>query len=93
MAYMTLLVSELATDLPSLIAVPLFIQLCCPRLSIDWGLSFSKPVLNSYEFYVWIKGEAWRGRYPMDQYSNNAGQWGNYWNPNKKQKSIKLQIE
>ncbi|KAJ1613080.1 OVCA1/DPH2 protein-like and AE group [Cryptosporidium canis] len=28
------------------------IQLACPRLSTDWGIYYSKPILNSYEAFV-----------------------------------------
>lgn len=28
------------------------IQLACPRLSTDWGIYYSKPILNSYEAFI-----------------------------------------
>lgn len=28
------------------------IQLACPRLSTDWGIYYTKPILNSYEAFV-----------------------------------------
>ena len=28
-----------------------WIQIACPRLSIDWGHEFTKPLLNPYESY------------------------------------------
>lgn len=33
-----------------------FVQIACPRLSIDWGTFFHKPMLNSYEFFSWVRG-------------------------------------
>ena len=33
-----------------------FVQIACPRLSIDWGTVFEKPLLNSYEFFSWVRG-------------------------------------
>lgn len=33
----------------------IFVQIACPRLSIDWGTHFHKPILNPYEFFCWIK--------------------------------------
>lgn len=29
--------------------VDAWVQIACPRLSIDWGEGFSKPTLNPYE--------------------------------------------
>ena len=52
-------------------------QVACPRLSIDWGESFDKPVLNPYEaaaamgatapFYESSAGNM--GEYPMNYYA------------------------
>jgi 2-(3-amino-3-carboxypropyl)histidine synthase len=53
--YMTMMVSELSVEqLKQLDKIDVFVQLSCPRLSIDWGLYFEKPLLNSYEFYVFM---------------------------------------
>lgn len=35
-----------------------WVQVACPRLSIDWGEAFEKPLLTPYE----VKGGAWRLR-------------------------------
>ena len=40
--------------------VDFFVQLACPRLSIDWGLFFTKPLLTSYEFYVLLEKVEWK---------------------------------
>ena len=37
-----------------------FVQVVCPRLSIDWGEAFIVPVLTPYEAYICLEGaEAW----------------------------------
>jgi len=36
------------------------VQIACPRLSIDWGGSFSKPLLTTYEFYVLMEKTDWK---------------------------------
>lgn len=56
-----------------------FIQTSCPRLSIDWGYAFEKPLLSPYEAAVVLgRAKGWEeqegdgvgieGRYPMDFY-------------------------
>lgn len=56
----------------------MLIQVACPRLSIDWGIAFSKPLLNPYEAAVtlnmtnFIEDEP----YPMDFYAHaSLGPW------------------
>ena len=40
--------------------VDAFVQVACPRLSIDWGEAFVVPVLTPYEAYICLEGtEAW----------------------------------
>ena len=61
--------------------VDVWIQVACPRLSIDWGYAFSKPLLTPYEAAVlfnetniWSDTES--QNYPMDFYSNSSlGPW------------------
>jgi len=64
-----------------------WIQVACPRLSIDWGLEYSsKPILTSYEAFIALGEEKWKDNptgYPMDFYANRGGSWSNYWNPQK----------
>ena len=57
--------------------VECWVQLACPRLSIDWGLSFPKPFLTVYEAYVALGQVEWKDQYPMDWYANDGGVWGN----------------
>ncbi|KAF5287269.1 hypothetical protein FQR65_LT02142 [Abscondita terminalis] len=57
--------------------VDAFVQIACPRLSIDWGRSFSKPLLTPYEMSVVLGDANWvTNSYPMDFYANNSlGPW------------------
>ncbi|GAB0491299.1 hypothetical protein MMPV_002551 [Pyropia vietnamensis] len=59
-----------------------WVQVACPRLSIDWGEGFASlgvPLLTPYEAYVAIGQVAWREVYPMDYYAKGGGRWSNYW--------------
>ena len=58
--------------------VEAWVQIACPRLSIDWGTAFAKPLLNPFEAEVALKGTAWRKTYPMDFYAADSGRWTNY---------------
>lgn len=42
--------------------VDAWVQIACPRLSVDWGHFFDRPVLTSYEFEVAMGEQAWRVR-------------------------------
>lgn len=64
--------------LASIQQIDAWVQVSCPRLSIDWGDSFTKPVLTPYELEVMLNATAWREVYPMDYYSNSGGSWSNY---------------
>lgn len=55
-----------------------WVQVACPRLSIDWAGGFDKPILTPYEFEVVMNESLWKEIYPMDYYSKDAGSWGNY---------------
>lgn len=56
-----------------------FVQIACPRLSIDWGTAFSKPLLTPYETSVVTGDSKWYNEdsnYPMDFYANaSLGPW------------------
>ncbi|KAG7243144.1 hypothetical protein INR49_016519 [Caranx melampygus] len=53
-----------------------WVQIACPRLSIDWGTAFSKPLLSPYEAAVALQEVGWKEVYPMDFYSNQSlGPW------------------
>jgi 2-(3-amino-3-carboxypropyl)histidine synthase len=78
--YTPVLLSEITAEkLARFSDIDVWIQTSCPRLSIDWGYSFPKPLLTPYEAAVWL-GEAqhWDelGTYPMDYYANDSlGKW------------------
>lgn len=55
-----------------------WVQIACPRLSIDWGSAFRAPLLNPYEAQVAFGAESWRDVYPMDFYSKTGGSWSVY---------------
>ena len=57
--------------------VDCWVQIACPRLSIDWGGSYTKPLLTCYEAFVALEATEWREAYPMDWYSNQGGEWSN----------------
>jgi 2-(3-amino-3-carboxypropyl)histidine synthase len=39
-------------------SIQFFVQVACPRLSIDWGKYYDKPLLTPYEFYTLIEKTA-----------------------------------
>lgn len=50
-----------------------FVQVACPRLSIDWGYAFEKPLLTPYEAMVMMKHDVWMEEYyPMDYYKKDG---------------------
>lgn len=77
---MIVLLAELKPEKLALMEndVDAWIQIACPRLSIDWGSAFSKPLLTPYESYVALGKVEWRSRYPMDYYAKGAPEWSNY---------------
>lgn len=79
---MPILLSELSPAKLALFAphVSTFVQTSCPRLSIDWGYAFDRPLLSPYEVSVAIgRSQSWmeqdEGReaaYPMDFYAADS---------------------
>jgi 2-(3-amino-3-carboxypropyl)histidine synthase len=63
--------------------VDVWVQIACPRLSVDWGHFFQKPVLSPYELNVALGEEEWRDVYPMDFYKAGSGRWSNYHQDNR----------
>lgn len=61
--------------------VDAWIQIACPRLSIDWSAAFTKPLLTPYEAEVCLGTTPWRSVYPMDFYAKGSGSWTNYYAP------------
>ncbi|KAI9447752.1 diphthamide synthesis protein [Lactarius indigo] len=74
--YVPILLSELSPAKLSLFNphISVFVQTSCPRLSIDWGYAFNRPLLSPYETAVAVGREArWMNQrdeiYPMDFYA------------------------
>lgn len=84
MDYVMICLSEIFPDKLKLIEdVDCFVQVACPRLSIDWGYAFEKPLLTPYEAAVVFGDVDWKAvpddveeRYPMDFYASaSLGPW------------------
>lgn len=92
MPIVPILLSELSPQKLSLFgsSLSVFVQTSCPRLSIDWGDAFERPLLSPYEAAVALdKTKGWvnhvgvhsendgeEADYPMDFYADNSrGQW------------------
>ena len=86
--YAVFLISEMTPAKMALLkGADAFAQIACPRLSIDWGEDFQKPVLTPYEAEVALGGaQPWwelpgaaegeeNAPYPMDYYSREGGPW------------------
>ncbi|VWU50608.1 diphthamide biosynthesis protein 1, putative [Hepatocystis sp. ex Piliocolobus tephrosceles] len=77
--FFILLLSEIFNDKLKLFKnVDVFIQIGCPRLSIDWGNYNLKPLLNTYEAYVLLQSIEYQNIYPMDYYSKKGNVWSNF---------------
>ncbi|KAI4274911.1 MAG: hypothetical protein LQ337_003577 [Flavoplaca oasis] len=76
--FINLLLSEIFPGkLAMMHDVDCWVQIACPRLSIDWGYAFPKPLLTPYEALVALGvreewGSANQGVYPMDFYSKEG---------------------
>ncbi|CAM9778797.1 unnamed protein product [Ectocarpus sp. 12 AP-2014] len=76
--FFVLLLSEIfPAKLAAFADVEAWIQVACPRLSVDWGHFFDKPLLSPYEADVALEETAWRDVYPMDFYAKGSGAWTN----------------
>ncbi|KAK0948013.1 Diphthamide biosynthesis protein 1 [Friedmanniomyces endolithicus] len=79
--FINLLLSEIFPGKLAMMAdVECWVQVACPRLSIDWGYAFSRPLLTPHEALVVLGGrKGWEeeggegaGRYPMDYYGKEG---------------------
>ncbi|KAL9004496.1 MAG: hypothetical protein Q9188_002698 [Gyalolechia gomerana] len=76
--FINLLLSEIFPGKLAMMSdVDCWVQIACPRLSIDWGYAFPKPLLTPYEALVALGvQEDWsssnQGVYPMDFYSKGG---------------------
>ena len=76
--FVNLLLSEIFPGkLAMMPDIECWVQIACPRLSIDWGYAFSRPLLTPYEALValgirddWDKAND--GVYPMDFYAREG---------------------
>ena len=75
--YIVVLLSEIFPAKLNLFEdIDAWVQVACPRLSIDWGTAFDKPLLTPYELAVALNVVSWKEVYPMDYYSNDStGPW------------------
>ena len=58
-------------------SIDCWVQIACPRLSIDWGTGFTAPLITCYEAFVALGAAEWNEKYPMDWYSAEGGVWSN----------------
>ena len=76
--YVNLLLSEIFPGkLAMMPDVESWVQIACPRLSIDWGFAFPCPLLTPYEALIALRVQsAWDetsdGAYPMDYYAKEG---------------------
>jgi 2-(3-amino-3-carboxypropyl)histidine synthase len=73
--WVNLLMSEIFPGRLALMTdVECWVQVACPRLSIDWGYAFPRPLLTPYEALVALgMREDWgKGVYPMDYYGKEG---------------------
>ncbi|XP_065343612.1 2-(3-amino-3-carboxypropyl)histidine synthase subunit 1 [Cloeon dipterum] len=63
-------------------SIDAWVQVACPRLSIDWGRAFDKPLLTPFEFNMALRKNSTLlkdGHYPMDYYEHESrGDWTPY---------------
>jgi 2-(3-amino-3-carboxypropyl)histidine synthase len=76
--YINLLLSEIFPGKLAMMSdVECWVQVACPRLSIDWGYAFPRPLLTPYEALIVLgQKEDWAlangGVYPMDYYGKEG---------------------
>ncbi|KAL8938244.1 MAG: hypothetical protein Q9216_004004 [Gyalolechia sp. 2 TL-2023] len=76
--FINLLLSEIFPGKLAMMSdIDCWVQIACPRLSIDWGYAFPKPLLTPYEALIalgvqedWKSGN--QGVYPMDFYAKEG---------------------
>ena len=51
--------------------VDVWVEVACPRLAIDWGTSYHKPLLTAFECARWLGAEG--ERYRLDNFARNKG--------------------
>jgi len=77
--HLTVLLSDVSPErLMRFDGVDAWVQVACPRLSIDWGDAYNLPLLTPYEAHIAWGDVSYKDIYPMDYYSNRGGPWSNY---------------
>jgi 2-(3-amino-3-carboxypropyl)histidine synthase len=86
--HFTVLMAELSpSKLKDFGPVGAWVQVACPRLSIDWGAAVEEevgaPLLTPFEAFVALGLTSWDpgSPYPMDYYERGRGPWTNYHKP------------
>ena len=68
----------------------LWVQLSCPRISLDWGFYFKNLVITPFEFSILTRSTKWNKNFiPMDFYSKIGKFWSSY-SLHKKQFVVKI---
>lgn len=78
--WITLLLSEVFPQKLAMMSrdIGVWVQVACPRLSIDWGYAFERPLLSPYEALLAldVRQAEWEtanmGVYPMDYYEKSG---------------------
>lgn len=76
--YIVMLLSEILPGKLALMGdVDCWVQIACPRLSIDWGFAFPRPLVTPYEALIVLQvKEDWKtgngNIYPMDFYAKDG---------------------
>ena len=65
------------TKIAQIPCVDAWVQVSCPRLSIDWSEGFDRPMLTPYELDVMVGMKEWELIYPMDYYASTGNPWNN----------------
>jgi len=86
---MTVLLSEITPRKLQLLGIKVWVQIACPRLSIDWGHLMPAGIVlaNPYELYCaldqaptpCLNDDDDDEFYPMDYYAAQSGPWTNYY--------------
>eukprot|EP01064_Diplonema_japonicum_P010507 TRINITY_DN17758_c0_g1_i1.p1 TRINITY_DN17758_c0_g1~~TRINITY_DN17758_c0_g1_i1.p1 ORF type:complete len:417 (+),score=67.88 TRINITY_DN17758_c0_g1_i1:44-1252(+) len=77
--YVVVLLSEIFPAKLALFEdITAWVQISCPRLSIDWGMHFETPILSPFELEVAMGTAVMPSIYPMDWYSKDGGPWAVY---------------
>ncbi|KAI1721423.1 putative diphthamide synthesis protein [Ditylenchus destructor] len=80
--FLKVLMSEIFSQkLATFASIDSWVQVACPRLSIDWGYSFNVPLLTPYELSAALDYTSFstnKPAVPMDYYAyESAGPWTN----------------